>query len=201
MDHRETLLRGNLTAFEHLVRQESPRLFRVLARIVRDEDAARRVVQETFLQAYERWRTFRREQKPTTRLYAIGIKRARAALGASQRDDTLVDIDWLQPGFVDGMHVERYEAWNAQKLTDRAQRKRMVCTALDRLPLDYRLVVTLRDIKAFSTAEVARILDIREGTVRLQLHRARQALRTLLAEQFLKRIDLSNLKPRLENTP
>ena len=187
MDHRETLLRGNLTAFEHLVRQESPRLFRVLARIVRDEDAARRVVQETFLQAYERRRTFRRERKLTTWLYAIGIKRARAALGASQREDTPVgeDIERLQPGFADGMHVERYEAWKAQKLTDRAQRKRVVCAALDRLPFDYRLVVTLRDIEEFSAAEIARILDIREGTVRLQLHRARQALRTLLAEQFL----------------
>ncbi len=115
MDHRETLLRGNLTAFEHLVRQESPRLFRVLARIVRDEDAARRVVQETFLQAYERRRTFRRKRKLTTWLYAIGIKRARAALGASQREDTLggENIERFQPGFADEMHVERYEAWNA----------------------------------------------------------------------------------------
>ncbi len=187
MVHRETLLRGNLTAFEHLVRQESPRLHRVLVRFVRDEDAARRVLLQTLLQAYERRRTFRREQKPTTRLYAIGIKRARAALGASQREDTpgKEDIDRLQPGFADGMHVGRYEAWKAQKLTDRAERKRVVCAALDRLPLNYRLVVTLRDIEEFSTAEVARILDIREDTARRRLHRARQALRTLLAKHFL----------------
>ncbi|MFB3131081.1 MAG: RNA polymerase sigma factor, partial [Rhodothermales bacterium] len=175
---RETLLRGNLTAFEHFVCQESSRLHHVLVRIVRDEDAARRVLVQTFLQAYERRRTFRRERKLTTWLYAIGIKRARAALGASQREDTPVgeDIERLQPGFADGMHVERYEAWKAQKLTDRAERKRVVCAALDRLPLDYRLVVTLRDIEEFSAAEIARILDIREGTVRLQIHRARQAL-------------------------
>jgi len=181
------LLRDTLTTFEHVVRQENLRLFRVLVRIVRDEETACRVVQETFLEVYERRRTFRDAQKPTTRLYAIGIKRARAALGALQQKDTLVeeDIERLQPDFADGMHVGGYEAWNAQKLTDRAECKRVVCAALDRLPLDYRLVVTLRDIEAFSTAEVARILDIRRGTVRHRLHRARQALRTLLAEHFL----------------
>ena len=48
-------------------------------RVLNDEEEARNVLQETFLQAYQRLDTFRRESKVTTWLYAIGINLARAA--------------------------------------------------------------------------------------------------------------------------
>ena len=79
----EAVLRGDQKAFERLVHQESPRLFRVIVRIVKDEDEARSVMQETFLQAYQRLHSFRRESKLTTWLYAIGINLARASLRKS----------------------------------------------------------------------------------------------------------------------
>ena len=56
--------------------------------------------------------------------------------------------------------------------------------AIDRLPHDYRLVVILRDIEQLSTTEAARILEISEGALRVRLHRARQALRSLLDKHF-----------------
>ena len=62
----EAVLRGDPQAFEQLVRQESPRLYRVILRLVRDEHEAENVMQETFLQAYQRLATFRRESKLTT---------------------------------------------------------------------------------------------------------------------------------------
>ena len=101
----EAVLRGDREAFEHLVHQESPRLFRVIARIVKDDDEARSVMQETFLQAYQRLHSFRRESKLTTWLYAIGINLARASLRKTRRYDLLEegDIDRLQPSFSKGM--------------------------------------------------------------------------------------------------
>ena len=182
----EALLRGDRDAFEQLVRQESPRLFRVIVRIVKDEDEARSVMQETYLQAYQRLHSFRRESKLTTWLYAIGINLARASLRKTRRYDMLeeADIERLQPSFDKGMYAQKYEAWNPQRHAERSERQRIVREAIDRLPPDYRLVVTLRDIEQLSTSEAARVLEISEGALRVRLHRARQALRTLLEKHF-----------------
>ena len=82
----------------------------------------------------------------------------------------------MQPAFSNGMYAETYEAWNPQKIAEKEERKDLVHKAINQLPDDYRAIVTLRDIEELSTTEVAEILDISEGAVRVRLHRARQAL-------------------------
>lgn len=182
----EAILRGDPQAFELLVQTESPRLFRMIQRIVQDEDEAGSIMQETFLQAYKRLSSFRREAKFTTWLYAIGLNLARASLRKRRRYDTLEEdkMDRLQPTFESGMHTEKYDFWNPQRIAEQRERKELVHNAIAELPPDYRLVITLRDIEEMSTAEVAQILEISEGAVRVRLHRARLALRTLLDRYF-----------------
>lgn len=182
----DSLLNGDKAAFEKVVLKESPRLFRMIMRIVQDEDEARSVMQETFLQAYKRRDTFRRESKFSTWLYAIGLNLARASLRKSKRFDALNEdtIDRLQPAFSNGMYMDSFEAWNPQKIAEQAERKELVHKAIDQLPPDYRAIINLRDIEELSTSEVAEVLDISEGAVRVRLHRARQALRKLLDQYF-----------------
>ena len=182
----DALLNGDRKAFEQLVRQESGRLFRIIMRIVQDEDEAQSVLQETYLQAFKRLHTFRRESKLTTWLYAIGINQARSARRKARRLQTLPDedIERLQPSFRNGMHTESYEAWNPHKMAERSERIDLVRKAIEQLPDDYRTVVTLRDIEELSTEEVAQILNISNGAVRVRLHRARHALRKVLDTHF-----------------
>ena len=182
----DTLLAGDKAAFEQVIVKESPRLFRMIMRIVQDEDEARSVMQETFLQAYKRLSTFRRESKFSTWLYAIGLNLARASLRKLKRFDTLDEeaIDRMQPAFSNGMYTDSYEAWNPQKIAEKEERKDLVHKAINKLPDDYRAIVTLRDIEELSTTEVAEVLSISEGAVRVRLHRARQALRKQLAQYF-----------------
>ncbi|MFK7846501.1 MAG: sigma-70 family RNA polymerase sigma factor [Rhodothermales bacterium] len=182
----DALLKGDAVAFEQLVQQESPRLFRMIMRIVQDEDEARSVMQETYLQAFKRLDTFRRESKFSTWLYAIGLNLARASLRKMKRFDALEEdkIDRLQPSFSSGMFAETFETWNPQKTAERSERKQLVHKAIAELPTDYRTILTMRDIEELSTTEVAQVLDISEGAVRVRLHRARQALRKLLDKYF-----------------
>ncbi len=182
----DKLLDGDRQEFEKLVRIESPRLFRVILRIVGDGNEAESVMQETYLQAFRRLGTFRRESKFTTWLYAIGINLARAALRKARRVSRLdeSDIDRLQPTFSKGMYVENFDSWSPQRIAEIEDRKRIVHEAIARLPEEYRTIVTLRDIEELSTAEAAEILSITDGAARVRLHRARQALRHLLDEHF-----------------
>lgn len=182
----DAILDGDREAFNELVRRESPRLFRVIVRIVNDEDEARSIMQETFLQAYEGLDSFRGDSKLTTWLYAIGINQARAALRKKKRYNPLdeEDIERLQPTFRKGMYAEKVEPWSPEKMAERSERKRLVHEAIDQLPETYREVVILRDLEELSTAEAAEVVGITEGALRVRLHRARQALRGLLARHF-----------------
>lgn len=182
----EAILRGDRAAFAHLVEKESPRLFRVIVRVLHDEDEARSVMQETFLQAYQRLGTFRRESKLTTWIYAIGINLARAALRKMRRADTFeeADIERMQPRFEKGMFAQEPRSWNPQKIAEKSQRRLLVHRAIAQLPEDYRVIITLRDLEELSTDEAADTLGISNGAARVRLHRARQALRTLLSKHF-----------------
>ncbi len=193
----EALLAGNRTEFEKLVIQESPRLFRILVRMLGDDDEARSIMQETWLQAWQRLDSFRRESKLTTWLYAIGINLARGALRKAKRTRSLDEqgVGHLQPSFNRGMFEHSVDAWSPEQFAELADRKRMVHDAIDRLPDDYREVVILRDIEEFDTDEVARALDISNGAVRVRLHRARQALRTLLHAQMSDPVHFSGGTP------
>lgn len=183
----EKLLAGDPEEFAVLVQTESERLFRVIRRFVSDEDEARSVMQETFLQAFERRHTFRGEAKFSTWLYAIGINLARGAARKAARTSTLTEADFerLQPEFAaNGMPTRSPRSWNPAKILESRERVSLVRSAIDKLPDDYRMVVTLRDIEELPTSDVAKMLEISEGAVRVRLHRARQALRALLSEHF-----------------
>ena len=56
--------------------------------------------------------------------------------------------------------------------------------AIDSLPETFRTVLMLRDIEGLSSQETASMLNITPNAVKLRLHRARMALRTLLAPHF-----------------
>jgi RNA polymerase sigma-70 factor (ECF subfamily) len=66
----------------------------------------------------------------------------------------------------------------------RAENRALVRSCIDQLPESYRTVLVLRDIEELDTEEAARVLGISGNAVKIRLHRARQALRTLLAPHF-----------------
>lgn len=180
------LLSGDRNEFDKIVHQEAPRLFKVLMRYVRDEDEARSIMQETFLQAYEGLDSFRGDSKFTTWLYSIGINQARARFRKLKRQDLLSEdeIDRLQPTFSRGRYTQTYEPWQPDEVASKSERRRLVHDAISKLPENYRIVVELRDIEEFSTEETAEMLEMTSGAVRVRLHRARQALRALLVPYF-----------------
>ena len=82
------------------------------------------------------------------------------------------------------MRRDKHEAWDPQKLVESDERKRIVHKTIQRLPDDYRIIITLRDIEEMSTSDVASMLGISAGAVRVRLHRARQALKKLLTAEL-----------------
>ena len=66
----------------------------------------------------------------------------------------------------------------------REDTRRYVRSRINELPESYRIVMLMRDIEGLDTAETARALGLTENAVKIRLHRARAALRTLLDPRF-----------------
>jgi len=86
----------------------------------------------------------------------------------------------------DGHHEERFKSWDepVDKLMERAGNREIVRKEIDALPEGYRTVLVLRDIEGLDTEETAKVLGLSVNATKIRLHRARQALRTLLAPHF-----------------
>src|SRR5205814_10043674 len=95
-------------------------------------------------------------------------------------------IDELLPRFdEDGYWAESTSGWefSSDAVLERTETRAMVRSAIDRLPANYRSVLLLRDIEELDTEEAASLLGVSSNAVKTRLHRARQAVRTLLARE------------------
>jgi len=93
-------------------------------------------------------------------------------------------IDELLPSYAaDGHQTVESREWS-DALFERKETAGIVREAIARLPEAYRVVLVLRDLEERDTAETARILGTTTTVVKVRLHRARQALRTLLDREF-----------------
>lgn len=177
---------GDDAAFEELVRIEGPRLLAIARRLLGSEDDARDAVQEAFLSAFRSLDRFDGAARIGTWLHRIAVNAAlmRARSRARKPLDALED---LLPSFSEtgGLWESLPSSWGAP--ADRLQReetRQAVRAAIEKLPPDSRSALVLRDIEGLETAAVAEALGIRPETARVRIHRARQALRTLLDPLF-----------------
>jgi len=177
---------GDQQAFETLVRVYGGRMLAVARRFVRNEEDAQDIVQSAYLNAFRAVSQFEGHCLIGTWLHRIVVNTALMTL-RSRRRKPEASIEDLLPAFQeDGHHVEQFSDWSApaDELIHRAQTRAMVRGCIDQLPDNYREVLVLRDIEELSTDEAARMLAITPTAVKVRLHRARQALSTLLRREF-----------------
>jgi RNA polymerase sigma-70 factor (ECF subfamily) len=151
-------------------------------RFVAAEHEAADVVQEAFLAAFRAIGTFAGTAKLSTWLHRIVVNAALMRL-RSRRRRREESIEPLLPRFAaDGHWAEPPTplTLSAEALVDGHEQRALVRAAIDRLPETYRTVIMLRDIEELDTDEAAAILGVTPNAVKTRLHRARQALRTLL---------------------
>lgn len=177
---------GDEQACALLVKRYGGALLAAARRILRNEEDARDAVQGAFLAAFKSIERFQGDSSLGTWLHRIAINAALMQL-RQRRSRPETAIEELLPGFLeDGHHARHPEMWedSADVLLERREVRELVRRAIDRLPEDYRTILLLRDIEELNTEETARLLGISQSLVKVRLHRARQALRTLLAERL-----------------
>jgi RNA polymerase sigma-70 factor (ECF subfamily) len=177
---------GDEGACEALVRAHTGTLLAVARRFLRCEAESADAVQEAFILAFGALDSFEGNSALASWLHRIVVNRCLGRLRRRKRRRT-VSLDDLLPAFDEhgrrGRPVSpRVSAAENQLVS--AETRAQVRACIDRLPDPYRTVLVLRDIEEFDTDQTAARLDSTPGAVKTRLHRARQALRSLLEPVF-----------------
>ena len=182
------LRRGDDDAFAALVRQQAGRMLATARRLLRSDQDAEDAVQEAFVSAARAIDGFAGGSKVSTWLHRIVINTALMKLRTRRRRREESIDDLLSHFDAEGRHVSPAAAWETPSdvLLERRETRAMVRRCIDRLPERYRTVLLLRDIEELDTQESADLLGTTPNTVKIRLHRARQALRTLLERELVR---------------
>jgi RNA polymerase sigma-70 factor (ECF subfamily) len=175
---------GDHEAFRVLVERHQGRLFRLAARVLRDQDLARDAVQDAFLKAYVSLRRFEGRSSFYTWLYRLTLN---VCLDMRRRSKSDRTVEWNDAQLPDGSLPGESISAGADAAPagpdvelERAEIRDRVSQAIDELPQEARETLLLREVDGLSYAEIAETLGIPRGTVMSRLHYARKRVQKLL---------------------
>jgi len=175
--------RGDKRAFDQLVVRHQDRIFNLCYRFLGDYEEANDSAQEAFLKAYGSLTAFRLESAFSTWLYRIAVNTCKNKLGSSAYKAKRKTVFLDNPGPDEDRPLPGEIQNGAPSPLDRMEEKetmRHIQTALDALPADLRMAVTLRDVEGLSYEDIAEITALNLGTVKSRIARARTELRNKL---------------------
>lgn len=168
--------RGDKRAFGLLVSKYQRKLARLLSRLIRDPAEVEDIAQEAFVKAYRALPSFRGDSAFYTWLYRIGINTAKnhlVALGRRAPTTTEFNADEAE-GFEDGEQLRDINTPESVLMSK--QIAETVAEAMDELPEELRMAITMREIEGLSYEDIAAAMNCPIGTVRSRIFRARDAI-------------------------
>jgi len=172
--------RGELASFEALVAKYQKRMLNIAFRITGDYEDACEVAQDAFVAAYRGIEAFRGSARFSTWLTSITLNLSRNRLQQVQtkRRNEAYSLDGPAPGEDSSPVHERPSSAPSvlEQLEMRALHEKLK-DCINALSADFRETIVLRDMQDFSYEEMCSILNVREGTVKSRLFRAREMVR------------------------
>jgi RNA polymerase sigma-70 factor (ECF subfamily) len=173
------ILDGQEELFPVLVARYETRLFRFIRRYTGDSEDARDVTQEVFLKVYSALDDFDPRYKFSTWLFRIGGNAAIDHIRRRKARPASLDLPLNEDGEVPQIDLPDTRPDPLEDLS-RARLRQELDAAIDRLPDDYRELISLRHYGELPYEEIAELKEMPLGTVKNKLFRARQTLRDLL---------------------
>lgn len=178
--------RGDLDAFDMLVRRHQDGVYRVLLGVTGDHGDAEDCTQVAFVKAYRKLGDFHGHARFSTWLTRIALNEGFQRLRSRR---PLESLDTLQEEDGGGMHPRQMQPWedDPEGMCSRAEIRALVEQELLKVPLIYRTAVILRDLRGLTTREAAKALGVPVPTLKTRLMRGRHILRAALTPHFKRR--------------
>jgi RNA polymerase sigma-70 factor (ECF subfamily) len=171
---------GDEGAFQELVDRYKDLVFALIARTVQDRSRAEDLAQDVFLRVHRGLPYFRGEARLSTWIYRIVANVCAQTRGRGPRTTSLDALDAPDgsPARSRAMPSTKDRQFGDLELRDRLEK------AIARLPPNYRLLVAAHYLRGVQYEDLAEALELPLGTVKTQLHRAKQQLRRLLETEL-----------------
>jgi RNA polymerase sigma-70 factor, ECF subfamily len=172
---------GDARAFSALVKKYEQLVYGYSFKVCRDRDKAAETLQDTFINVYKSLDQFNNKSKFSTWLYSIVTNNCLMKRRKRKIDQEMVYLDEPPADDEQGIHLQllSWDETPSEKLQTKELRDQLD-NAIQKLPVEYRVVFILRDIEDQSAEETAQILKLSIPAVKSRLRRARVFLRNEL---------------------
>lgn len=181
MDEKQLIhkiLKGDTSAFGYFVDTYQDMAITIAFRVCGNKQDAEDIVQNAFVKAFHNLHTFRADSKFSTWFYRIVYNTA-----ITETRNTAYNT-----GFVDYKQIDTdnsYSEWDTMTQVEENERKAMVNEAMDRMPKDEALLLTLYYLEDNPVKEIVEITRLTDANVKVKLHRARKRFACIL-EQMMR---------------
>ena len=166
---------GDKAAFEQLVIRHQDLVFSLAYKLTGNREMANDVAQEAFIRAWKAIEKFRGDSTFSTWIYRITVNTAWTLRKKAKKHNTLNIDDTYEPIVIDEKKDPELVAINSDLSS-------VLINALDKIPIEQRIIVELKNIEGRSHKEIADYLDISVTAAKVRLRRAHQKLRQILEE-------------------
>jgi RNA polymerase sigma-70 factor (ECF subfamily) len=185
MDLVHRAQRGDLEAYDELIKRYQERIYATVYHMTSNHDDANDLAQEAFIKAFQALKSFKGGSSFYTWLYRIAVNKTINFL--KQRKNrthmSLNDLDFNAEHDPDLMALISDNT--PRRAAGLAELQEKLNAALMKLSEPHRLVVVMHDVQGVSHEEIAKTMECNIGTVRSRLFYARQQLQSYLAD-YLK---------------
>ncbi len=169
MDERlqiQKVLKGDTSAFGHFVDTYQDMAITIAYRVCGNKQDAEDIVQNAFVKAFHNLHTFRADSKFSTWFYRVVYNTAITETRGSVRNTEFVDYKVIE--------TDSYSDLDTMTQVEENERKDLVNQALDKMPGDEGVLLTLYYLEDNSVKEIAQITGLTDVNVKVKLHRARK---------------------------
>jgi RNA polymerase sigma-70 factor, ECF subfamily len=171
---------GDMRCYDELVRRYKIRLYTFVVQMVKNDQLAEDIVQDTFIRLYRHYQSYRTIAKFRTWIFTIAANQVRTQMRKLSKMKT-IDLEPRNSGdrATELPHPQR----NVDEQVAGKMTVEKVKSAMEQLPDEFREAIILREIEELSYDEIVSMLNLPLGTVKSRINRARARLRDLLIDE------------------
>jgi RNA polymerase sigma factor (sigma-70 family) len=172
----QQILAGNENAFRYLVANHQRLVLHIVGRVVKQQEDVEDICQEVFMKVFRKIKKFRGESRLSTWIATIAYNTSITHIrGRARKQEELVDEEAR-------LDLGKTDDWQVQRTVEKEEAKKILLQLIEKLPVQYRTVLTLFHLEEFSYKEVEEITGMPEGTIKSYLSRARKLLKEKLEQ-------------------
>ncbi len=175
----ERIINGDKSLYEIIVRRFNPYLYKIGRSYNYNHEDTQDLMQDTFIDAYKSLKQFEGRSEFKTWIIRIMLNNCyRKKEKSSFKNEMATDVkDNFKPMFIRSDN-------NTEKIIQNHELKHIIEMALEKIPFDYRMVFSLREINGLNVLETAQLLNISESNVKVRLNRAKLMLRNEIEKKY-----------------